>query len=137
MLQKALQVVRQVQRAPSEVRRRFARNPQAYLKEALGADIPEAVVEHLFVETEQYSERVIDIGLWHPPVLPWIKPTPNHWLPEKFGILIKDRYVQLSTDDVAGLRALITAAMQTGEPIVPFKGDAIRRPRARSTHSRR
>ena len=107
------------------------------MKEALGDDIPEVIVEKLFVETEQYSERVIDIGLWHPPVLPWIKLTPNHWLPEKFGILIKDRYVQLSTDDVAALRQLIATAMQTGNRSYPSRATPSRRPKARSTRSPR
>jgi superfamily II DNA or RNA helicase len=124
-LQKALGVVRRVQRAPSDIRRNFARNPQVYLKDALGDEVAEATIEQLFIETEQYSRRVIDIGVWHPPVLPWIKPEPNHWLPEKFGLLIKDAYVQLSTVDVTELRALVTSAMAAGEPTVPFKGESI------------
>jgi superfamily II DNA or RNA helicase len=125
VLQKALGVVRRVQGAPSEIRRNFARNPQAYLKQALGEEIAEAAIEPLFIETEQYSRRVIDVGLWHPPVLPWIKPEPNHWLPEKFGLLIKDAYVQLSTADVTELRGLVTSAITAGEPTVPFRGESI------------
>jgi hypothetical protein len=33
--------------------------------------------------------------------------------------------VEAAGTTIAALRALVTTAMQTGEPIVPFKGDAI------------
>src|SRR5262249_36789548 len=106
-------------------RKRFARSPQAYIREALGDRIDEPALETLFIETEQYSERVVDIGLWEPPVLPWIKRTPNDWLPERFGVQIGDKYVSLDQDDLAPLRAAVEAAITRGEPSVTFNDTPI------------
>lgn len=83
-LQQALKVVRAAQAAGPEARRDFARAPQRKLREALGEEDAPA----LFVETEQFSERVLGIDVWRKPVLPWIKPRPNGWLPESFGLWI-------------------------------------------------
>jgi hypothetical protein len=83
----ALRVVREAQGGTAEQRRQFARSPQRRLAEALsaeGADVAE--IGTLFVETQQFSERVSGIDIWRKPVLPWIKPKPNSWLPEAFGL---------------------------------------------------
>ena len=85
-------------------------------------------MEHLFVETEQYSSRVIDIGVWTPPVLPWIKKEPNDWLPEKFGLRIGDQYVVLEPDEIAPLREKIIEARSRGEAAVEFGKEKIRIP---------
>src|SRR5205807_3144143 len=95
-------------------------SPQLYLKEALSTSLAEEDVELLFIETEQYSARVIDIGVWSPPVLPWIKKEPNDWLPEKFGLQIGDKYVVLKPDELAPLRDQIREARNRGEPFVEF-----------------
>ena len=130
-LKEALGVVREMQRADPEARKRFARSPQAYIREALGDWIDEPALETLFIETEQYSERVVDIGLWEPPVLSWIKRTPNDWLPERFGVQIGDQYVPLEQDDLTPLRAAVETAINRGEPSITFNDAAI--PASRQT----
>lgn len=82
----ALAVVRAEQAAPSERRRAFASNPQGALAEALGEAAADAVPR--FIETEQFSQRVLGIDTWRKPVLPWIKPGTNSWLPESFGLRV-------------------------------------------------
>jgi hypothetical protein len=124
-LKEALGVVREMQRADPETRKRFVRSPQTYIREALGNQIDEPTLETLFIETEQYSERVVDIGLWEPPVLPWIKRNPNDWLPERFGVQIGDQYVPLEQDDLAPLRTAVEAAITRGEPSVTFNDTRI------------
>src|SRR3984893_13951843 len=57
-LRSAMTVVRQMQRADAESRKRFVQAPQLYLKEALSKVLADDEVERLFVETEQYSARV-------------------------------------------------------------------------------
>jgi hypothetical protein len=52
-----------MQSADPEKRRRFAQSPQLYLKEELSSAISENDVEQFFIETEQYSARVPDIGV--------------------------------------------------------------------------
>lgn len=90
----------------AELRRQFARSPQRRIAEALsaeGADVAE--IGTLFVETQQFSERVSGIDIWRKPVLPWIKPKPNSWLPEAFGLRIgdppDDRMVEIKPEEIA------------------------------------
>jgi hypothetical protein len=116
----ALAVVRQMQSADAETRKRFAQIPQLYLKEALSKTFAPDDVEQLFIETEQYSSRVLDIGVWAPPVLPWIKKEPNDWLPEKFGLQIGGQYVVLDGDDLFSLREQVAEARAKAEPFVIF-----------------
>jgi SNF2 family DNA or RNA helicase len=124
-LKEALTVVHRMQRADDETRKRFARSPQLYLREALGDKIDDRALESLFIETEQYSERVIDIGLWSPPVLPWIKRDPNDWLPERFGVQIGNKYLTLQAEDLAELRGAVEEAMTRGDSTVQFGEDQI------------
>jgi hypothetical protein len=125
VLKEALGVVHKMQHADTETRRRFIRSPQLYLREALGENVDEANLETLFVETEQYSERVVDIGLWEPPILPWIKREPNTWLPERFGVQIGDKYLTLEPSDLAPLRNAIEDAMSRGDQVVRLREEEI------------
>ena len=124
-LKDALSVVRNLQLSDDEVRRKFARAPQLYLKEALHQRYDDDAIEHLFIETEQYSQRVVDIGLWAPPVLPWIIRDPNDWLPERFGVQVGDKYVTLAAEDLPMLRQTVETALERGEPKVTFNGEEL------------
>ncbi|UPK02824.1 SNF2-related protein [Bradyrhizobium sp. 170] len=134
-LRQGLTVVRQMQRADSDTRKRFARTPQVYLKEALAGALSDDDIEKLFIETEQYSARVIDVGIWSPPVLPWIKGEPNDWLPEKFGLRIGGEYVVLKAEQLEPLRQQITEAAKSGEPYVEFGKDKTRIPTTEETQT--
>ena len=124
-LRSALTVVRKAQNSDSDTRRRFARNPQVYLKEALGEELQEAIMELLFIPTEQYSERVRDLGIWQPVVLPWLKSEPNQWLPESFGIMVGDARIELNPKGATTLDQLLVKAISNGEPNVDFQGQSI------------
>ncbi|MDD2466026.1 MAG: SNF2-related protein [Desulfobulbus sp.] len=131
-LQKALNVVRKVQAADIETRRNFARNPQGYLKEAL-ADDPAAAdtVDRLFVATEQYSQRVVDLGIWQSTDLPWLKREPNSWLPERFSLQIGDKRIQLDRMEIELARQKVLDAMDRGEETVELDGQSL--PATRNT----
>lgn len=90
-LKGALEIVRRAQGLDEESRRKFALSPRRYISEAMpdGA-LADGSVDALFIETQQYSERVNGIDIWRKPVLPWIKPKANSWLPESFGLYIGD-----------------------------------------------
>jgi hypothetical protein len=107
-----------MQSADAATRKRFAQKPQLYLKEALADKLSDDEIERLFVETEQYSERVIDIGIWSPSVIPWIKRDPNDWLPEQFGIQINGQYVVLKTEELDTASDLIKEARSKSEDFV-------------------
>jgi superfamily II DNA or RNA helicase len=80
-LKMALDVVRAKRSAPAAERRAFLRNPRAAISEAVHAEKRDRV--SVFVETQQYSERVEGLGIWEDIKLP---PTNRSggWLPEQF-----------------------------------------------------
>lgn len=116
-LQHALRVVREAQGGTAEQRRQFARSPQRRLAEALNAQGEDAAeIGMLFVETQQFSERVSGIDIWRKPVLPWIKPKPNSWLPEAFGLRIgdppDDQMVEIKPEEIAPAVAAVENALR-------------------------
>ena len=60
-LKDALGVVHRMQRADPEVRKRFARSPQAYIREALGDQIDEPALETLFLPKGPSGNYRIDL----------------------------------------------------------------------------
>ncbi|MGC8493408.1 MAG: SNF2-related protein [Syntrophobacteraceae bacterium] len=124
-LRGALTVVRKAQSAEPDTRRRFARSPQAYLKEELGDMLQESAIEQLFIPTEQYSERVQDLGVWQPVVLPWLVKEPNQWLPERFGIMVGDTRIDLAPQEAVTLEEKLREAVSLGKPNVDFRDQTI------------
>ncbi|MCQ0987165.1 DEAD/DEAH box helicase [Jiella marina] len=96
-LKGALDVVREKRRAPAAERRAFVRNPRPAIAQSLGEG-RESVAGALFVETAQYSERVLGLGVWQPPALPWLKNKAGQWLPESFPLRIGDRTIEMNRD---------------------------------------
>jgi hypothetical protein len=88
-LSRVLKEVRRAQGGSAEQRRAFAAAPQRHIADALRAHGEEpGDAARLFIETQQFSERVAGIDVWRKPVLPWVKPKANSWLPESFGLRI-------------------------------------------------
>jgi superfamily II DNA or RNA helicase len=143
-LRKALLEVRKAQSGTLARKRALLANPRAYLREALGGDAEETVVEGLFKETAAYSDRVRGLGLWAPRVVPWIKLKPSNWFgpdgqedarpnaeaeetadgAEKAeapgGIIIGDAKVALSPEEAESLRQRVEDAMGEEQPTVPL-----------------
>ncbi|MBF0093859.1 MAG: restriction endonuclease [Alphaproteobacteria bacterium] len=124
-LRDALDVVRDVQRSDAETRRKFARSPQAFLKDALAGRFDEAAIERMFIPTEEYSARVLDLGLWEPIVLPWIKPVPNTWLPEAFGLMVGDTRIEMKPDEIEPARRTVDEAISKGVDTVEIGGHQV------------
>lgn len=119
-LRAALGVVRSVHDAPEEERRRFVLNPRKVLRERLGDQLAESIgLERVFVETEQFSERVSGVDVWRPPVLPWLAPPGGSgWLPERFGLRIGEEYYTVTPDHVPALIERVEEASGRDEPDV-------------------
>ena len=139
-LETALQLVREKQQAGPAERRAFAANPRAAIAERLAAradrstvdadgevadeDI-EARVADLFVETPEYADRAIGIGLWQPPTLDFLPRPSNEWLPESFALELGGVWVNLTPETVAILRDKVDAAIDEGASHVAYQGDQI------------
>jgi len=120
-LRTALNTVRKAQSAPADVRSQFAKSPSSFIKQQLIDDgitdeeYLEELVAAAFVETDRFSERVVEIGLWQPPVIPFAKQVNNEWIPEGFGIKIGDTQYTLTEHDVIDLGARIPEALAAGD----------------------
>ena len=139
----ALQVVREKQQAGPAERRAFAANPRAAIAERLAEktrardgeaqqedtetreEEMEARVAALFVETPEYADRAIGIGIWEKPHLDFLPHTPNVWLPEIFALELGGVWVRLDGDAVAELRKMVDAAIEAGAPEVDYGGQRI------------
>jgi|TARA_R110000744_G_scaffold61821_7_gene127701 hypothetical protein len=119
-LKRVMNAVRTAQSLDSEGRRAFISNPAKQLIEALGEE-DGAALAALFIETEQFSQRVTGIDIWRAAVLPWIKPTPNSWIPESFGVRIGEDYVTLTPEAALEVQAQLDDARAVGESVIVIK----------------
>ncbi len=131
LLGRALDIVRDKQVGSSQEKREFLRSPQRILREELKLDASgdDAAADRLFIETQQFSERVSGIEVWQKPVLPWIKPKPNSWLPESFGLRIGDppdaRHIPLAPGEAEILAGDLETAIKAGDETVAWRDESI------------
>ena len=142
-LETVLQVVREKQEAGPDERRAFAANPRASFAEYIHKNYQIKVgesenedeitreeeigtqVEYLFIETPEYADRAIGIGIWQKPKLDFLLSEPNQWLPEIFSLELDGVYVRLDSDAVSKLRAKVKAAIDAGQSMVTYNGERI------------
>ena len=125
-LKKALGVVRSIIDKPESVRRAFLANPRVFLREQLENEISETILENLFRETEEYSDRVLEIGVWVPPVLPILKKAGEPWLPpEILGIRVGNRDINIAPARLPELIQNVKTAIESGLPSVKFDNEII------------
>ncbi|MFI7843918.1 hypothetical protein, partial [Acinetobacter baumannii] len=55
---------------------------------AEGDEWQDQTASMLLVETHQYAERVIGLGIWQKPNLPWLQTPSGQWMPERFPVKI-------------------------------------------------
>lgn len=97
-LQRTLGAVKRLRSAPLEQRKRAAMLPEAVIREMLDLPDDEPVP---FVETERFAERVLDVGDWRTPVLPWVKIATQDWsAPIESGIRIDGKDIPLDIKQV-------------------------------------
>lgn len=123
-LQRALAMVRRLRRASPEQRKRAAMFPEAVLREMQGLDDDAPTV---FVETERFADRVRDVGDWEPPVLPWIRITPQRWgAPPAGGIRVDGVDVPLDGEQLDRAVRSVREAMTADVPTAEVAGQMIR-----------
>jgi hypothetical protein len=86
-LSRAMTTVKRLRESQdAEGQRRLFLQPSAVLREEFARDLGEEglddILGSLFLETKAYlADRVIGIGIWQKPVLPWIQRRGNDWFP--------------------------------------------------------
>jgi len=121
-LRTALDTVRRVRAGSDAERRAFLKTPRAALADALDQDADSPALSALFVETQQFADRVTGIGLWQPKVLPWLPRQATSWLPERIGFLIDGRSVEIAPEHVPTARAACEAALSRGDATFAAEG---------------
>lgn len=129
-LRQTLEIVRAAQRSDTESRRSFALNPRRHIVEALAGQAYDVeALSALFIETQQFSERILGIDVWRKPVLPWILPKPNSWLPEKFGLRVGDppdeTIVDIPFDQIDEALSAVEQAVREERSTFVFDGTEI------------
>jgi superfamily II DNA or RNA helicase len=114
-LKVALDVIRETRKAPAETRRNFLRNPRPAIAAALGRDDADAAAFSLFIETNQYSERVLGLGIWDPPKQPWVRKPIGQWAPETFPVRLRGRTIEFTPERLDEIIEQLDAAKQQGE----------------------
>ncbi|RMB08084.1 DEAD/DEAH box helicase [Eilatimonas milleporae] len=120
-LRPVLDIVHQTLEESREIKRRFLSKPRQFLRERL-PEGAEAVVESLFIETEQFSDRVTGVDIWCQPVMAWIKTEPNSWIPEAFGVQIGDKRLQLTPEEAADALKKLQSAKRDGLETIEVGG---------------
>jgi superfamily II DNA or RNA helicase len=118
-LRRALDVVRRISASSPDERRRFVKNPRSFLVEEL-ADVGDEA-GCLFVETQSYSTRVLGLGLWEKPELPWGMRKGTGWLPERLTLKIDDKTVHITPEELPTLDTQVKESESNFRPTVDWK----------------
>ncbi len=122
-LQKALAAVKLLRKESPEVRKRAVLHPEAVIAELIGEDSDSQDLPPIFIETETYSERVLDVAEWVPPIVPWIKVQSQQWLPtDTCGFKIGDAEIQLNEVDLESAINEVDQAIKSGEKTAVING---------------
>ncbi len=134
-LQRAMGEVRRICAAPARTKRAFFSSPRSFLREALGDDVDDMVVESLFEETAAWSDRVIGLGLWEKRVIPWIPIVGTDWFsnddagtgsakqPSQIGISVDGAFIPLTPEQAREIGARVDDAMAAGRAAVEIDTD--------------
>lgn len=122
-MQEALAAIRELRKASPDRRKQAALHPEAVIREILGhsEDAPS-----LFVETERFAERVLDVSEWVAPILPWIKISPQGWAPPVgFGVRINGVEVPLDARELARACDAMRKALPNGPGTIDVNGSKL------------
>jgi superfamily II DNA or RNA helicase len=131
----ALKVMSEMQRAPAEERLEFIRNPRPRITAAvvealrsqgqldgLDAQAEEEVIEAaagpLFIETQEFSERVTGIAVYEKLALDLADGNGTTWLPEDFGRQLAQALASSPANDLIELRERLLSAIEEKQPTV-------------------
>lgn len=121
-LKLALDVVQRMRTADEAERRAFLRNPRSRIASELEAAGRPTLAVSLFVETEQYSDRVLGLGMWEPPKLPWLAKRAGQWLPEVFPFKIGTHAVTMTSAALDALEQEIVRAEAQAVQTIEVQG---------------
>ncbi len=127
-IRQAIACIKKYQNESPEVRARFVKSPQSFIRdELIAGGVPEDAVDQIvstsFVETDGFSSRVLEIGLWQPPVLPFVKRNPKTWVPEGYGLKVGSKSYVIKETDIHALAQSVAQAIKDQQSGVKIGDD--------------
>lgn len=136
-----LRVMTKMQRAHPVARAAFIENPRQTITEAITEhlrasgelaelapaeeqELIEKTAEPMFVETQEYSDRVVGVTIYRPPVLD-VGSSGTTWLPEVFTGEVARKIDLLLPEQLEQLIKAVTVAIESGEATVNLDGEQI------------
>lgn len=131
-----LKVMTEMQRADPVARAAFIENPRQRITEAVTEhlrakgklerltptqeqEVIEQTAEPAFVETREYSERVIGLTVYEKPAID-ITGSATTWLPEAFSGTASEKIEAMDSEQLGSLIQKVDMAIAAGEPSVHF-----------------
>ncbi|SVD49509.1 uncharacterized protein METZ01_LOCUS402363, partial [marine metagenome] len=108
-----------------KTREEFVRNPKSYLKQRLEKNYDEPLLENLFVETLEYSQKVLGIGEYERPNLPWVKVEKEQWIPDEYNIPIGDGFINIKKEDIEDIKNYVQEGLEKGESEISWRDKKI------------
>lgn len=132
-LKRALEVVKKKRTAGDAEKREFVKNPKVAIAQELSIEGGSSLLQALFIETKQYSDRVLGLGLWERPNLPWLQKETVEWLPEKFPakIIVDGVEYQVEKEEAESLCASVNEAERSAQSEVEFRQQSVPLDRAK------
>ena len=113
----AAEVIREAQQSSREIRQRFVRSPESFIRKRLidsgqDTDFVDELSNFGFVVTDQLSERVKDLGVWTPPIIPFKVPSNGDWKTIEYGIKVGDKHILIPQEELRPAAEAVANAMQ-------------------------
>lgn len=135
-LQKVLETVKHYQQQDNKTKMDFIFNPGKCLREAHEGDETLTIESseefdpnctgHIFIETQEYSERVNGMGIWVTPDIPGLVTPPNNWRPEAFSFLVDDKVVVIPEGEMESARDRVEEGLRADQGTVGIGGQQVK-----------
>ena len=120
-----LPIFKEIKSKDASTREEFVKNPKSYLKQRLEKNYDEPILEDLFVETLEYSQKVLGVGVYERPSLPWAKIEKEKWIPDEFNIPVGDGFVNLKKEEIEDVKNFVQEGIDKGENEISWKDKKI------------
>lgn len=139
-LRPVLKIVKDASKFDLEKRKQFARSPHNFIKEALESsddlrsdlsktELENEILAHdfddLFIETRQFSDRVMEMEVWEAPDLPWLKSEPNDWRGDSFAFVVQGKTLFIKETALEETVNTIRKAIENNEQEIKINNENI------------
>ena len=131
-LRKVLTAVQKISKSDIEIRKKFLKNPKSIIRGLLeeeysttnsqDTEINLIELENIFIETSQFSQRVIGLGLWEKMKLAYLKKEPQDWFDDIFRFLTGGEIIMVPKDKVEECIKVIENSLLEGKHKTNFPG---------------